>query len=117
MTSVTAAAGGLVAVGFDGVNDHSRDGNGDELDAAVWTSIDGIAWSRVPHDLEAFGAGPKAVLEMSSAIAGGPGLVAVGANRVYDTFGATESDVAVWVATFEGCSDGGCTDDVTGEAG
>jgi hypothetical protein len=48
-----------------------------------------------------FGARPKPVLDMSSIIAGGPGLVAVGANRVYDTYGATEADAAVLVATFE----------------
>jgi hypothetical protein len=101
MTSVTAGGVGLVAVGFDGVNDFSRTGVGDDLDAAVWASVDGITWSRAPHDEAVFGARPKPVLEMSSIIAGGPGLVAVGANRVYDTYGATEADAAVLVATFE----------------
>jgi hypothetical protein len=116
MTSVTAGGVGLVAVGLDGVNDFSRSGNGDALDAAVWTSVDGIVWSRIAHDEPVFGAQPKPVLEMRSVIAGGPGLVAVGANRVYDTSGATESDAAVWVATLEGCSARSCSDDVTGEA-
>jgi hypothetical protein len=37
---------------------------------------------------------------MRSVISGGTGLVAVGANGVHDTFGATDSDAAVWVATF-----------------
>ena len=101
MTSVTAGGPGLVAVGFDGVNDFSRTGVGDHLDAAVWTSVDGITWSRSPHDEAVFGARPKPVLEMSSIIADGPGLVAVGANRAYDTSGATEADAAVLVATFD----------------
>jgi hypothetical protein len=101
MTSVTAGGVGLVAVGFDGVNGFSRTRVGDELDAAVWTSVDGITWSRAPHDEAVFGARPKPVLEISSITAGGPGLVAVGANRVYDTHGATEADAAVLVATFE----------------
>lgn len=85
MTSVTAAGAGVVAVGFDGVDDFSRNGNDDELDGAVWTSVDGITWSRVPDDAAAFGAGPKPVWVMNSIVAGGPGLVAVGVNGVYAT--------------------------------
>lgn len=49
MRSVVAADDGLVAVGF--VSDASQDGS----DAAVWTSVDGITWSRVPHDEAVFG--------------------------------------------------------------
>ncbi len=45
--------------------------------AAVWISRDGINWSRVPHDEEAFGMGSPA---MSSVTNGGPGLVAIGAD-------------------------------------
>ena len=43
--------------------------------AAVWTSVDGVVWSRVPHDDSVFGRGNDA---MVSVTAGGPGLVAVG---------------------------------------
>lgn len=40
--------------------------------ASVWTSADGITWSRVPHGDAVFGNG-----EMCSVTVGGPGLVAV----------------------------------------
>ena len=60
MSSVTVGGPGLVAVG----------------DGGVWTSVDGIAWSRVPHDAVVFGG--EGSLEMVSVTAGGPGLVAVG---------------------------------------
>ena len=78
MRSVTVGGPGLVAVGGDwsGVN-------GQEGGAAVWTSPDGIDWTRVPHDETLFGGG------MNSVAVGGPGLVAVG----WDTMGA-----AVWTS-------------------
>ena len=95
MASVTAGGPGLVAVGGD------RQLRGQDNDAAVWTSPDGITWSRVPHDDAIFGAQPKPVLAMTSVVVGGPGLVAVGANHVHDTSGATDGEAAVWVATFE----------------
>ena len=41
--SVTVGGPGLVAVG-------AEDSGSLDRDAAVWTSVDGIAWSRVPHD-------------------------------------------------------------------
>ena len=47
MWDVTAGGPGLVAVGMDESND---DG-----DAAVWTSVDGNNWVRVPHDETVFG--------------------------------------------------------------
>ena len=59
--SVVAGGPGFVAVGSD--NDW----------AAVWTSPDGVAWSRVPHDDAIFNSG-----RISSVVVGGPGLVAVG---------------------------------------
>ena len=70
MTSVTAGGPGLVAVGIDN--------SGGDRDAAVWTSPDGIAWSRVPHDEAVFGGEAEQV--MTSVTAGGPGLVAVGSG-------------------------------------
>ncbi|MCP3974282.1 MAG: hypothetical protein GY720_07300 [bacterium] len=73
MASVTAGGPGYVAVGVTG------DGVGDGMgarNAAVWTSPDGIAWTRVPHDEAVFGG--EGDQEMVSVTAGGPGLVAVG---------------------------------------
>jgi len=64
MWSVVSGGPGLVAVGIS---------RGDDTDAAVWTSVDGITWSRVPHDMDVFGEA-----EMRSVTVGGPGLVAVG---------------------------------------
>ncbi len=71
MNSVTQGGPGLVAVGSDG------------LHAAVWTSVDGITWSRIAHDETVFGGatfcdGDRTI---SSVTAGGPGLVAVGSDR------------------------------------
>ena len=78
MFSVTAGGPGLVAVGsiFD-----ERD-ELDESDAAVWTSVDGITWSRVPHDEAVFGGA-----RMSGVTVGGPGLVAVGSDVGTDGVG------------------------------
>ncbi|HUU61161.1 MAG TPA: hypothetical protein VMX37_02095, partial [Acidimicrobiia bacterium] len=58
---------------------------------AVWTSADGLVWSRVPHD-EALFVGVDAQ-QMIAVIPGGPGLVAVG----YGVSGG-ETDAAVWVS-------------------
>ena len=68
MNSVTAAGPGLVAVGVDG--------SGDNEDAAVWTSVDGLTWSRVAHDDLVFGG--EHDQSMESVTVGGRGLVAVG---------------------------------------
>jgi hypothetical protein len=80
MTSVTAGGPGLVAVG---VNWGSGGG-------AVWTSVDGITWSRVPRDEAVFGAGIT-----TSVTAGGPGLVAVG--RVW-SIPDEDTDAGVWTS-------------------
>ena len=72
MSGVAVGGPGLVAVG------------GADTDAAVWTSVDGIAWSRIPNEDGVFsGAG------ISSVTRGGPGLVAVG---------QVGPDAAVWTS-------------------
>jgi hypothetical protein len=82
MNSVTAGGPGLVAVGSEGAFGPAGLGT-----AAVWTSVDGVTWSRVAHDEAVFGGeGP---LEMVSVTAGGSGLVAVG---------SAGSDAAVWTS-------------------
>jgi hypothetical protein len=44
----------------------------------VWTSMDGLTWSRVPHDESVFGGdGDQGMFDV---VVGGPGLVAVGEN-------------------------------------
>jgi hypothetical protein len=68
MLAVVAGGPGLVAVGHD-----FADGDGD---AAVWTSEDGMIWTRVCQETEVFGGDSY---QMMTAVAvGGPGLVAVG---------------------------------------
>jgi hypothetical protein len=53
-----------------------EDPEGGTWSAAVWTSVDGIEWDKVPRDEQVFG-GPGDVV-MVDVVAGGPGLVAVG---------------------------------------
>jgi len=67
MLSVTAGGPGLVAVGFDSVDDCG-------WDSAVWTSPDGLNWSRVPDERDCNGPYDR----MLSVTVGSSGLVAVG---------------------------------------
>jgi hypothetical protein len=76
MNAVTAGGPGLVAVGTDGSN------------AAVWTSVDGMSWSRVPHEDAIFGG--EADQEIKSVALADVGLVAVGTDG---------SRAAVWAST------------------
>ncbi len=77
MASVTASGPRLVAVGSESSFDEYPDGGYGEGSqaAAVWTSEDGITWSRVPHNDSIFG---EATIE--SVTTGGPGFVAVGSG-------------------------------------
>jgi molecular chaperone DnaK len=86
MRSVAAVGPGLVAVGYDT--------SGGDQDAAVWTSSDGFAWTRVAHDEAVFGG--TGDQEMESVAAAGSGLVAVG----WDGSGG-DQDAAVWTS-FDG---------------
>jgi hypothetical protein len=83
MYSVAAGGPGLVAVGYDESGVAAR--------AAVWTSADGLTWSRVPHDEAVFG-GPNSQ-NMESVTSGGPGLIVVGVHRSGE---AGDRDAAVW---------------------
>jgi hypothetical protein len=94
MSDVIDVGSGLIAVGVS----HGQ--------AAVWTSPDGVVWSRVPHDEALFGAPiPTEVLGRASdhgvrygmtAVAAGPsGLVAVGADGPDN---AAPEDGIVWIA-------------------
>ena len=79
MNSVVVGDAGLVAVGWIGSV------GGPNSEAAVWTSLDGIIWSRVPHDEEAIGKGL-----MWDLVKTDRGLIAVGTDG---------TNAAVWVAT------------------
>jgi hypothetical protein len=95
MNSVTVGGPGLVAVGT-GDPWGDRDDNPDwNSDAAVWTSVDGISWSRVPHDATVFGGGDNQM--MHDVTAGGPGLVAVGYSGTHGWDNPTGRP-AVWTS-------------------
>jgi hypothetical protein len=81
MWNVTVGGPGFVSVGWIGWVATQNS------DAAVWTSIDGVTWHRVPHDEDLFGG-----VEMWSVAAGGPGLVAVGSDG---------PDAAVWTSLLD----------------
>jgi hypothetical protein len=81
MRSVAAVGPGLVAVGYDT--------SGGDQDAAVWTSFDGLTWSRVPHDELVFGGEGDQIIR--AVTIGGPGLVAVGTDYRHG-----DQDAAVW---------------------
>ncbi|MGI9666214.1 MAG: hypothetical protein ACR2N2_03815 [Acidimicrobiia bacterium] len=86
MSGVVAGGPGIVAVGSVNSGDDPDPRTG--ADAAVWTSIDGITWSRVPHDDAIFGGADNQ--EMLDVTVGGPGLVAVGRE------GQNVWDYALW---------------------
>jgi hypothetical protein len=83
MRSVAIGGPGLVAVGFE-------TSHGDP-DAAVWTSPNGTAWTRIGGSRALFGGAGEQ--QMATVTAGGPGLVAVG----YDGSGG-DLDAAVWTS-------------------
>jgi hypothetical protein len=97
MKSVTAGGPGLVAVGTEwGAGLVAPQAWGDDPDsvAAVWTSVDGLTWSRVPHDEDLF-----ADAVMNDVTPGGPGLVAVGwSYQPEETGSGYESEAAVWTS-------------------
>lgn len=68
MHAVTAGGPGWVAAGYDD--------SGEDWNAAVWTSPDGVTWTRVPHDEALFGGVNDQ--EIFGVLPAGPGLVAVG---------------------------------------
>jgi TIR domain len=89
MTMVIATETGLVGAGFDGPRG--------EYDAAVWTSTDGLEWSRVDAGPEVFGGnGDQEIVGLAAWEAG---LVAVGFDRSVDGANPaawTSSDGSEW---------------------
>ena len=83
MTSVTSGGPGLVAVGADEGRNQ----------AAVWTTTDGDVWQRVAPNATVFGG--EGWQQMNAVSTGGPGLVAVGHDRVGDA----SQTAAVWTST------------------
>jgi hypothetical protein len=72
MTDIAVRDGIAVAVGADGADD------GQFFDAAVWYSVDGVSWNRVPHDEAVFGGDGHQ--RMNSVVALESGFLAVGSD-------------------------------------
>jgi len=83
MSKVVAGGPGLVAIGWE---------EGGDDDVAVWTSPDGLAWSRVPHDEEIFGGSEDQYAD--GLAVGGPGLVVAGSD-----YSGGDGEAAVWVSS------------------
>jgi hypothetical protein len=94
--SVTRGGSGLVAVAVGSDGGGGPWARNSDSDAAVWTSPDGIAWSRVTHDETVFGGEHSQV--MSSVIVGGPGLVAVGWDGQGILDDIPDVDAAIWTS-------------------
>ena len=90
MNSVTAGGPGLVAVGVD-ESRHAPDMGVSTSDAVVWTSPDGITWSRVAHGEAVFGG--DGFQAMNSVTVGESGLLAVGVDG-----SGGHQDAAVWAS-------------------
>ena len=89
MSAITAGGPGFVAAGY--TLDPTPTRPLGEQSAAVWTSSDGVAWQRVPHNEAAFGGdGFQQILGLA---AGGPGVVAVGDDST------GYGNAAVWVSS------------------
>ena len=106
MEAVAAGEQTFVAVGSEFVKD-AADVSQRDFDAAVWTSPDGLDWTRVPHDETVFGgppigpdgegnsdvAGDPSWQFMRAVTVGGPGFVAVGLRS-----SGSRSGAAVWIS-------------------
>ena len=118
VNSVTTGSPGLVAVGT------ARSEGTMDFRSAVWTSVDGITWSRAPDDETVIGGDDLRQInddgtprrrgaEMTSVTIRGPALVAVG-HVAACCFDGGASDAAVWIATPVTL---GRSESATGEAG
>jgi hypothetical protein len=89
MEAIAAGGPGLVAVGDGCAKGDKR------CHAAVWTSVDGATWTRVP-DSAIFDVGPYVASrrgEMTDVIKGGPGLIAVGRELL-----ANQRRTVIWTS-------------------
>jgi hypothetical protein len=107
MRDVTAGGPGLVAVGSvcgETQVEYYEDGYEEEYcadrRAAIWTSVDGVIWARVPHDESIFGGNED--VEIASVTAGGSALVAVGNASSHEEpsfgYGTETTRAVVWTS-------------------
>ena len=79
--------------------------NNDDGDAAVWTSVDGMSWSRVAHDEAVFG-GVGGDQRMHSVTAGGSGFGGRRSGRGPDDRGRGSRGLATEGSSVDFCSMG-----------
>ena len=92
-SAIAATGSGFVAVGTEELTENAcHAGAVGDCRAAVWTSVDGITWTRVPHNDATFGAGPDKQM-MSDVTAIDSGLLAVGTSVWYSPDGTTWSQI------------------------
>jgi hypothetical protein len=83
LTAITATEFGFVGVGTEELIENAcQEGAHGDCRAAVWTSVDGTTWTRVPHDEAIFGGGPDKQ-DMSDVTTIGSGVLAVGTSVWY----------------------------------
>ncbi len=107
---VTVGGPGLVAVGG---HELYADRPMGAIRAVVWTSPDGLNWTRVPHDDDIFGGVEGDEVDMTGVTAGGPGLVAVGSAVWTSPDGLDWSRVPVDESVFGGVVPGGRDEGMT----
>lgn len=93
MLDVTVGGPGFVAVGRDGAGDTWSNPGLGGMDPAIWTSVDGVTWRRVPGEANGLDRGTDRLLAVT---AGGPGLVAVGYDGMRAAPVWTSSDGLSW---------------------
>ena len=106
MAGVAAGGPGFVAVGFEQDIENA---------AAVWTSVDGRRWDRVPGDPDLFGGDVNHFVRMSAVTAAPGRLVAVGNERrglVFNAAAWESRDGSDWVKVGLGTASDGFVFDV-----
>jgi hypothetical protein len=96
--AIAAGGNGLVAVGFDGPASYQQPSD----DAAVWTSPDGVTWTRIPNEGSVFGE-PRSMEMMWAVTISGPLAVAVGTEYWIEEDSYSQNVVpAVWIGPAPG---------------
>jgi hypothetical protein len=92
-SAIAATGPGFVAVGTEELVENACNaGAVGDCRAAVWTSVDGITWTRVPHDDAIFGAGADKQM-MGDVTALDSGVLAVGTSVWYSPDGTIWSQI------------------------
>ena len=109
LLDVATTTDASVVVGADGAS------------AAIWTSPDGFAWTRVPHDEAVFGGPGDQRVEAVTTLPDGRGWLGVGSGGQGDAAAWASSDGSTWVRIaaegLDGPADQSLLDVVAGQGG